>query len=258
MTTDRSHIIRRYARGNDGVKVGRVDKDYAEELILSTGLCLGYRGICRVLEGAYEEATKNYEDALAILNHLGEMRAIAWFKKHLSSPLSALGRDDEVKETLLLSLASAGSTRQADIDHHARVALVWHNLLPDGNESKRLEDKRIPQLMESLKYAKNNEMRRLQCEVLHLLAIIHLNNEDHDSALRYVTDAMAVAAKSGHGLRKIGLRTVMGKVLIAVGNNAPAIKLLDSALQSATMIGYQKAIELIETERVKISERNVF
>ena len=254
-TEAREKIVRKYAKRESGTHLGRVDSDFPEELILSTALCLGYRGICMVLQGAYEVAKENYEDALAILNHLGEMRAIAWFKKHLASPLDSLGKKNELQETLVLSLASAGTTRQADIDHHARVALAWHNLDPKGWHEKRVSvEQRIPQLMESLKYAKNNEMRRLQCEVLHLLATIHLKNKDYDSALRYVTDAMAVAANNGHGLRKIGLRTQMGKILIASGNIDSGKKLLISALRSATTMGYQKAIELIESERVKISK----
>jgi len=74
----------------------------------------------------------------------------------------------------------------------------------------------------------------------------------------YVTDAMAIAAKNGHGLRKVGLRTLMGKILIASGNLESGKALLTSALRAATTIGYQKAIETIESEHVKISQADNF
>ncbi len=250
----RRWIVKKYAKTKPGTHLSRIDPHFPEELILSTALCLGYRGVCLVLQGAYEKAEQNYNDALAILNHLDEKRAIAWFKKHLASPLAALGKHEEVNKALQLSLASAGATRQADIDHHARVALAWHSLIPKNTTGENPSLDRIPQLMESLKYAKNNEMRRLQCEVLHLLAMVHMENKDYDSALRHASDAMAVAAKNGHGLRKVGLRTLMAQIFLERGNRSTGLSLLNSALNIATTIGYEKAIEKIESIRVSVAE----
>lgn len=253
--TAREDIILRYARNRTGAVYNRIDRNYPDDLIFSVGLCLAYRGLCKTLQGAHEAAIDNFLDGLSIFKALRENRAYSWFQKHLASVYAELGDKQATAHALKLSVAAAGKTRQTDLDHHARVALVRHKAPDDTLMSGLSPIEKIPQLIQTLSYARNNDMFRVQSDVLHALARIHFEHGDYDSALKYAADAVAVAAKYGHGLKKVSLRTVMAQILIRRGDRKSALELLENASNIATKIGYNKAVEDIENIRVSIFER---
>lgn len=227
---------------------------YADELILLSALTVGYRGFCSFLRGALAAAKEQFELSIKILQNLGEMRAYSYFQRHLASLYAAMGENDRVVEALKLCVSAAGPGRQPDIDHSGRIAAIQYSSerLPNKIELVEPSD-RIPQLMESYRYAVSGDMYRLQVETAQILAIVHLGHGDVDSALRYVHDAMAIAARGGFALRKITLRITLGRIHIARRDFGRARKLLTSAAKLATRIRYERAVEAAEDELIRCS-----
>ena len=248
--TARDHIIHCFAREKSGLNPVRVDPDYPTDIILSVGLILGYRAQCLHLRGALDAAAGCFQDALDILLRLNEQRAYAYFQRHAAALHAAMGDSDKARRALNLCIAAAGASRQADIDHSGRVALVQYDLQgPDAGRPRW-----ILQLGESLRYATAGDMFRLQLETMQSLAQVYLRNGDTNSALRYTTDAMAVAARCGFGLRTASLRILMAKILHFRGDREPARELLESALLIATKMKYERAVEAAENELTALGQ----
>lgn len=248
--TARDHIIHRFAREKSGLNPVRVDPDYPTDIILSVGLILGHRAQCLHLRGALAAAAGCFEDALAILLKLNEQRAYAYFQRHAAALHAAMNNAAEARKALGLCIAAAGASRQADIDHSGRVALVQYDLqVPAAGRPPW-----ILQLGESLRYATAGDMFRLQLETMQSLAQVYLRNGDTDSALRYTNDAMAVAARCGFGLRTASLRILMAKILAFRGDLDSARELLKSASLIATKMKYERAVETAETELTNLGQ----
>lgn len=250
----RQDIIWEFSKDSTKARLDRVSRKYPTDLVLSVGVCLGYRALCATLKGLHEAATAHYLDCLNILDALGEQRAYAWFQKHAAANYAATSNDEDAKNSIRLSVAAAGATRQTDIDHHARITLVQYRIGIEEIEEGLRNIGKIPQLMETLRYANANDMYRLQVEAMQIISWVHLNNGDYDSALRYVSDAISVASRYGYGLRKASLRTLLARIFIQRGDRRSGLALLKSATRVATKLRYDKAVETAENVRVTISE----
>lgn len=241
-------IVEAYAFRDDVLDSAGADSRFPTDLILSTALVLGYRGICLHLRGFLTPATTAFEQCLAILHRLGEQRAYSFFQRHAAGVYNAMGKFDEADTALKLCAAAAGPTRHPDIDHQGRICAILYTLA--RNRDGDIGHKRIPQLMATRNYGRASDMYRLQLEAAQTLALAHFHNGDHDSALRHVSEALAIAARNGLSLRKISLRILLGRIVAARGDRAQALELVESAMQLATRIGYERAVEAAENLRI--------
>lgn len=232
----------------------RVDPNYPTDLILAAALTQGYRGLCQHLRGALEASAASFDAALRVLVNLNEQRAYAFFQRHSASVRVTTGDYAAAQSALTLSVAAAGPTRQTDIDHASRVSLGLYQLVHGVHKESQELRKFIPQLTETLRYATTSDMYRLQVEAMQTLAAVHLRNGDGDSALRFATDALAVATRCGFGLRKVSLRVLVGRILAFRKDPAAARELLTSASMVATKIHYERAVEAAENERVALGQ----
>lgn len=248
------YIIKRYAwpprtsANEPQLQQVRVDPQYPTDLILSVALIQGFRGQCMHLRGALDPAKACLADSLSILARLDELRAYAFFQRQAAALHAALGDKQSARQGLKLCIAAAGPSRQTDIDHSGRVALVQYDLV----ESVPSRPPWIMQLTESLRYATAGDMFRLQLECMQALAQVHLRHGDTDSALRYTNDAMAVAARCGFDLRTVSLRILMARILAFRGDKDSARELLDAAEHIATKMKYERAVEAAENELIRL------
>jgi tetratricopeptide (TPR) repeat protein len=222
-------------------------RQYPEELTLLVALAVGYLGWCLHLRGALATAEEHLVCSIKMLQDLGEMRAYSFFQRHLAAVYHALGNEEQVRLTLDLCVSAAGPGRQPDIDHSGRIAKIQYSSDRQGQKMPlTIPVQRIPQLMESYRYAQASDMYRLQVETAAILAGVHLDNGDTDSALRYVHKAMAIAARYGFALRKITLRIMLGRIMTARGDVELARRYFVSAANLGTRIRYERAVEAAE------------
>lgn len=84
------------------------------------------------------------------------------------------------------------------------------------------------------------------------LARAKLGSGDYEMALNHTTDALATATRFGMSLRKIGLRIRIGQILIRRGDRRSGTAMIDSAIEQADRIDYQRAVAL--AQRVRSTE----
>jgi tetratricopeptide (TPR) repeat protein len=224
------------------------DDEVMHEEILMTGLVLGFRGLCHHIRGQLKVARPLYKDALAILRRLGEQRAYALFQRHYAQLRSALDPADRAKVEMRFAVAAAESVRQMDMAYHSRITQAEVMWLADPSDSA-LRRRALIQANDALSYAAVMDIYRLRIEADVRLARLKLDSGDYETALEHATEAMTLASRFGHSLRKIALRILMGRILIRRGDRQSGEALIDGAVQAADRFGYQGAIEAARKAR---------
>lgn len=247
------YIVAVYAHGDCSAVVGRTDRTCPTDVIVATALVLGYRGLCFHLRGAFEAANEHLRDATAILERINEHRAYAFFQRHRASLLAAMDKAEAAKASLGLCLAAAGPSRQTDIDHSGRIAMVKYGIDARTAIDPESHAEIIPQLIETLRYATASDMYRLQVEAMQSMASAHFRNGDTDSAMNFATDAMAVASRNGFELRKVSLRILLGRIMALRGDRKAARQLLLSASEIGAKLHYYTAVEKAEDALVMLN-----
>jgi tetratricopeptide (TPR) repeat protein len=250
----RDYVLEHYSDGSAHQSGSRLDAAYPTDLILAEAMVIGYEGICHHLRGALEPGLKCLTDATSILSQISEQRAYAHFQKHRASILGQMKNRDEAIRALRLCTAAAGPSRQTDIDHSGRISLAEYGITASSGKEDRPAPDVIPQLRETLRYALDSDMYRLQLEAMQNRSLVHLQNGDAETALRFATDALAIACRHGFGLRKVSLRILLGKILAARHDVLAARRLLTSASKIATSMRYARAVAAAEDCLVGISE----
>ncbi|GAA0274071.1 hypothetical protein GCM10009127_13120 [Alteraurantiacibacter aestuarii] len=253
----RDYALRHFSKRGGSRSTRAVDQYFPANLFLGIGLVMGYRGVCQHLRGALAPAENYFKDAIRLMELLGEQRAFAIFQRHNVSLLRQLRKMDDALEAQRLCVSSAGPSRQTDIDHSGRIALGEHGYLASREQEQWHQAQMLPQLKETLRYATACDMYRLQIEALQQIAFLQLKLGDTDSAFEYVSDASAIAARNGFGLRKIGLRMLLGRILASRNEKDAARIILAEASKLGTRIGYARAAEVSEDELVKLEADRV-
>jgi hypothetical protein len=159
---------------------------------------------------------------------------------------------DEAKEAQRHCVSNAGPSRQTDLDHSGRLALGYSGFYAGRDDDHWRHGTMLPQLKETLRYATACDMYRLQIEALQLIAYVQLKLGDTDSSLAYATDALAIATRYGWGIRKIGLRALLGQIFASRNQKGEARKVFEEASKRAILIGYARGGEVAEDELVKL------
>lgn len=248
----RKYLRHTYVRNEKADRSQHVDPYFPTSLILGCALVTGYRALCLHLRGDVANALVHYDDALQFLLQIGEQRAYAIFQRHRSSLLAQLKRLDEAKAALRLCISASGPSRHADIDHSARIARADLQLAGGTVANGSLGATTLPQMKETLRYAVDSDMYRLQLETMQVIAAMHLRNGDTDSALQYASDAMAIASRHGFGLRKVSLRILQGRILASRNKGSSARQLLEEGARIASGLGYARAAEAAEDQLVML------
>ncbi|MEL7452131.1 MAG: SIR2 family protein [Pseudomonadota bacterium] len=250
----RDYVLKYYCSKNGQFRGGRLDPTYPTDLILAEAMVIGYEGICYHLRGALEPGLKCLTDAVTILSHISEQRGYAFFQKHRASLLGMMGERKKAVKALQLCTAAAGPSRQTDIDHSGRIALAEYGIVSVKSSKISPSIEIIPQLRGTMKYAIDSDMYRLQLEAMQVRSFVHLQNGDAETALKYATDALAIACRYGFGLRKVSLRILLGKILAARKEVDAAKQMLETASRIATSMGYARAVAVAEDYLIGISE----
>lgn len=254
----RDYVLRKFAERGGGPRYTRaVDEHFPANLILGIALVLGYRGLCHHLRGALSAAEEFLDQSVRILDLLGEQRAFSIFQRHRVSLLRQVNKIEEAREAQKHCVSSAGPSRQTDIDHAGRLALGQLGFFQGRDQEQWRGEHMLPQLKETLRYATASDMYRLQVEALHLIAFQQLKQGDTDASLAYVSDAIAIATRYGFGLRKIGLRTLLGRILASRNQKDAARTILEEASLLAIRKGYARGGEVAEDELVKLDADRV-
>ena len=90
---------------------------------------------------------------------------------------------------------------------------------------------------------------RVRIEASSSLAKQMRESGDYDAALRYASDALAIACRYGHSLHKISLRVEIGRILVERGDPISGDALLQSALEAAMLSGYHRTVERVQRAR---------
>jgi len=220
-------------------------------LAVDIAIYLGYRGVHEAIRANTMQAIEDLQKAVLMCQRLGEHRAYAIFQWHLAQSFRSAGRMNDAREAMSASRNASGAVRQSDINHQARVVGIR-----SGSSAKDLfEPTTIPQLRATLEYARANASYRLQLMALMELGRIYRSSKDNEAALEADSDALAIAARMGHGLKKVSLRnSIAGDFIL---NELPefrlaAYRMLNSAVRIGTKIGYNTSVERTENMRVKL------
>lgn len=251
-TAFRDYVLKRYAKGEVPSHLRNVDPRFPTNLILGCALVLGYQGLCHHLRGSLHAGLDLYDQALAVFEQIGEQRAYALFQRHRASLFGQLKDWNGAVAALRLCNAAAGHERQTDIDHSGRIALVEYGLFANRGSEHLPPNLLLPQLKETLRYATDSDMFRLQVEAMQVTAFVHWRNGDTDSALQYANDALAIASRNDFGLRRVSLRILLGRILASRNEKAAARQILREASRLAAGLGYARAVESAENELVRL------
>jgi tetratricopeptide (TPR) repeat protein len=228
-----------------------MDVDVMHEEVLVTGLVLGHRGLCHHLRGNLRTAEPLYREAITMLRRLGENRAYAYFQRHYAQLLTVIEPKEKGQQALTLAVAAAESVRQMDMAYHARIneadAGWWRD---DADLPARRAALR--HLSRSARYATVMDLHRIRVDAGIHLARLKLSSGDYESALEHASEAMALAARYGMTLRKIGLRVLIGHILIRRGDRLSGQALVAHAVEAADRFGYQRAVEA--AQRIAVEE----
>ena len=250
----RDYVIKYYCSKSEPHRGGRLNSTYTTDLILAQAMVIGYQGLCYHLRGALEAGLTCLTDAVQILSRISEQRAYAFFQKHLAALYGRMGKRDEALSSLQLCTAAAGPSRQTDIDHSGRIALAEYGIVSEPSSKVAPTTEIIPQLRETINYALNSDMYRLQLEAMQIRSLVHLQSGDAETALKFATDALSIACRYGFGLRKISLRILIGKILAVRKELSAAKKMLITASRIATSMRYANAVAVAEDYLVTISD----
>lgn len=217
----------------------RFDPVASHEDILAMALITGYRGLTGHLRGELDVARINFDRAIRVLQRMDEQRALALFRRHKASLHGDLGDPDALRRESRLAVSGAESVRQLDIVYAGRLLEACY-LDDKGSSTEKREALRAA--LEALDYATLADMHRLTIEAQSRLAWAKFHSGDYDAALEHASDAMATATRYGMTLYKISLRTLLGQILIRRGNGEAGRVLVQSAINGALRVGYQRAI----------------
>jgi hypothetical protein len=226
------------------------DREVMHEELLMTALVLGHRGLCQHIRGHLRSAEPLYQDAIAILRRLGEHRAYAFFQRHFALLHRLLHPERGGGAETRLAVTAAESVRQMDMAYHARIIdanAAWKRSGADALDRRHA----LRQLADAASYGALMDLHRLRIEAGIALARLKFESGDYETALDHATEAMALASRYGHSLRKISIRLDMGQILIRRGDPKSGAALLAHAAEAADRFGYQRAVETAQRIRVE-------
>lgn len=252
---DRSHNWRRIQLNQLTVDVERGDLGLAlrkaEEIIsvsdtpaslredlLATAIATGYVARVHHLQGDRHTAADYYQKAIESASVLKEYRCQAYF---LRMRAEFGGPDGDADLAAAFEIANA--CRQMDIVYRLRVMRA-STLLASNQIDDRAREQRT--LDDAVRYALQTDMHRVRVEAGWVQAEARLRFGDYEGALRHVSDAMMVATRFDMELRKIGLRSLMARIMGARGHPVTAQKLALSAIRIASRRRYEQAIKHAE------------
>ncbi|HEY0116811.1 MAG TPA: SIR2 family protein [Allosphingosinicella sp.] len=219
-------------------RVGHEPTPYEDRLI--SALARGYLGLCDQLHGLAAIAEQRFDAALAELNELRELRAVAMFEMHRGSLLQCVeSRWDEAATSLAHAVEAAEGGRHTDILYRVRIAQVHNDYARkkiEGPEALRV-------LRAAIDYADEFEMYRVGIDALRASTHLRLKLGDIETASVDCARALALATQHGMSLRRIYLRVMTGKVYVARGDHGNARFIFERAIEAAERVGYQRAIE---------------
>lgn len=222
--------------------------EFTREEILMVGLTTCYRALIEHMRGKYRDAESLYPLGISILRCLDEARAYSMFQRHFAT----LGRHLDSTKAILreteLAIAAADGVLQKDISHRARIVRAIQ-LRRDPKATPAQRRVALLDLQRALHYAALTDSYRVRIEASKCLAHHMRESGDYDTALRYASDALAIACRYGHSLHKISLRVDIGQILIERGDPISGMALLDRAVQSAMRAGYHRTIERVQSAR---------
>ncbi|HYI39570.1 MAG TPA: SIR2 family protein [Allosphingosinicella sp.] len=227
-----------------------IDPTFPHEHILAVALVRGHRAVHNHVRGELVKAQDSMNKAIFILRQLNERRAIALFRRHLASVFDALRLSQKAQEEVELAVIVAESVRQMDVVYHGRIQRAHRDLLHDA---AKLRDANI-YLRQALAYADETDMHRVRVEARAALALLKLRMGDHEAALENAADALATASRYGLSLRKISLRIVIGRILIARGDPNSGRALINAAIEEADRRGYQSALRAAQRALIELHE----
>jgi tetratricopeptide (TPR) repeat protein len=202
-------------------------------------LITGYRGLTSHLRGELDAARIYFDRAIWVLQRMDEQRALALFRRHKASIHGDLNEPENLRRESRLAVSGAESVRQLDIVYAGR--LLEACVMDDKGSSSEKRDA-LRAALEALDYATLADMHRLSIEAHSRLAWAKFHSGDYDAAFEHVSEAMATATRYGMTLYKISLRTLMGQILIRRGNGEAGRTLIQSSINGALRVGYQRAI----------------
>ena len=223
-------------------------KEVTREEILIVALTTSYRALIAHMRGQYRDAESLYVLGTCILRHLKEMRAYSIFQRHFATLGQYLQTRERARQEAELAIAAADAVKQLDISHRARIvraAQIRGDPKSDAGERRMA----LAQLHRALDYAVVTDAYRVRIEASSSLAKEMRESGDYDTALRYASDALAIASRYGHSLHKISLRIEIGRIYMERGDPHSGDALLESAQDAAMRSGHHRTVERVQKAR---------
>ena len=212
----------------------------------------GYIGLIYHLRGDRIEAARRYEAAIRVLRTYNDLRSCSIFSRHYADLERYGARLDGTAERLAQAeklIADAISFAQSggheDLHKRARLSRVQLEI-SKGDAGRGSTDAILGQLRLIEEYAEKMEMPSLVCDVLVVRARLFLRQGEASPAGSLLGRAMAIAQRSGMGLRLNAATTAYARVLAKRDMKAQANELLFTCLEIAKRSGNQAQIAQVE------------
>ncbi|GAA0334823.1 hypothetical protein GCM10009087_51450 [Sphingomonas oligophenolica] len=196
-------------------------------------LVTGYRGLVAHLKGHATLARNLYTESIDELQVSEQQRALGLFLIRRATLWRVLQEPVKCDNDVQRAVLAAEAGRQIDLLWRARLV---RRMPPEkSGEQERIATK-------ALAYGEATGLLRVELEALLGLIAIDEDRKNYERAMQLTARAMIVALRSGAVLRRIGLRVIMGRLMLLSGDPAGEY-LLRRAIEHADLIGYGAAVE---------------
>jgi len=198
-------------------------------------LAAGYLGLIDHLSGNYPLAEAGYVAIIKKAQDRDLQRLSAIFCKHYADLLRRLGRFDEAREKIGMSISAALHCSQKDVLHLAKISATRIELV-DPMGSKNVIGASINT---AIHFAQTMGLPRIEVEALCLQADVMLRQGDRLLAGSFASRSAAIANRNGLRLNKLLALHYYGKALHERGQLELAQHVLKETQREAERRGYQ-------------------
>ena len=210
----------------------------------------GYLGLIDHLRGNYDEADRQYTEAIALATERRDRRTLSIFSRHRGD-LQRVLKNMALATTLIANaIAQAESGGHEDLLNRAYLARIHLDMQV---EPDRIDHANVDLLDEITAYAHRMDMPSLSCESMRMRAEIMLHRGETTLAGKLLRGAISQAKRHGMHLRVNSCLTRYGEVMIARKLPGVGGAILETALERAKSMRVQVEIDRVEKALRKLS-----
>ena len=195
----------------------------------------GYLGLVHHLSGNHPMAKSLYQATIERAQKKEMLRVVSIFSKHLADLERQAGDFQAARQHINSAINVSMQSAQKDIYHLAKISEATIELAEPGVRNEGLGEV----IGETLSFARNMGVGRLEVEALRLQAELMLKRGERMLAGQFASRSAAIANRSGLRLFKLASLKYYGISLRRRGQYDQALRILSETKREAERRGYQ-------------------